>query len=239
MGREILILPFGILPLVLLAIYIIWRSLQAVWQRTVTDNHRQGETEFPTDIGALLCGTNTDELEFNSRAGSVVLNVSNAYCELSDLSSAQKYLKEGLSYAEGVNQAWAEQLIVTEVVPNDRPRSYKLTISAPRGLVLSAEYIEREIENVGRIFLRNLTNQHRFLLFPRGERRIEVRGDRVRFHIERVQLVPTFMGNWTDEVMSERQITRNIQNRLWNHAVVKCVSIDRKTYVGEIVLPAN
>ena len=89
--HEMLILPFGILPLVLLAIYLVWKMLEATGQRTIT-NDRRVTTEFPTEVSALLCGINSDELVFNEDGKSVVLKIANAYRELPD-SATRFYVK--------------------------------------------------------------------------------------------------------------------------------------------------
>lgn len=237
--REILILPFGILPLVLLAAYLVWKVLEGIGQETITNNRRFGTTEFPSEVSALLCGTNQDELAFSPDGKSVILTIQNAYCELPDVASAKQYLEDSFISGQGdVNPAWADQLIVTNVTCSEQPGIYEMTITMPRSTVLSMDYIENEIKNLGRVFLRNTSNNHRWLLFPKGARSVEVSNDRVLVQVGREQLVPTFLGNWKDQVMSERQITRNIKNRLWNQVDVKCIKIDGGMYYGEIILPA-
>lgn len=236
--HQMLILPFGILPLVLLAIYLVWKMLEATGQRTITNDRRFGTTEFPTEVSALLSGTNSNELVFFEDGKSVVLKIANAYRELPDCAAAEQYIKESLR-GEEVNSAWADELTVTDVVCTELPRSYSVTLTMPQSIVLSTEYIENEVNNLGRVFTRNASNDHRWMLFPKGDRRIEVRDGKVMVEVERVQLVPTFLGNWKDRVMSERQITRNIKNRLWNQVDVVCIGIDSRTYSGEIILPAR
>lgn len=239
LGQQLLILPFGILPLILLAAYIAWKVMEATGQRAVTNDHRFGTTEFPSEVSALLCGTNQYELAFSDDGNSVILTIPDAYRELTDTASAEQYIKESLYQQEEVNRAWVDQLAVTSVARREQQRGYRLTITMPRSTALSMKYIENEIKNLGRVFTRNTVNDHRWLLFPQGNRRVELCDGRVVVHVERVQLVPTFLGNWKDRVMSERQITRNIKNRLWNQVAVKCIRIDRQTYCGEIVFPAS
>jgi len=241
--KSIIILPFGILPLVLLAGYIVWKMLVATGQRTITNDRRFGTTEFPTVAAALLCGTNKNELSFSEDGQSVILTVARAYMELPDIASATEYVRENLWDREEVTRELAEQLQVTHVertAAGEDGRGYKLTLALPREVVLSRAYIESEILNVGRVFLRNLNNEHRFLLpTQQQERHLEVRDGKMIARIGRGQLVPTMLAKWGDGVMSERQITRNIKNRLWNLVDVRCLSIDGSTYVGEITVPGR
>lgn len=237
LGQQLLILPFGILPLVLLAAYVVWKMLEATGQRTITDDRRFGTTEFPTEVSFLLCGTNSDELTISDDGKSVLLTVKDAYREIPDTESAQEYVRDHLYRQEEANRAWVDQLTVTHVGRTEQLRGYRLSLTMPRSAVLSMDYIEREIRNLGRVFIRNSVNEHRWLLFPQEPRSVEVSSGRVLVRVGRVQLLPTFLGNWKDGVMSERQITRNIKNRLWNQADVKCISIDRQTYRGEIIFP--
>ena len=236
LGQQLLILPFGILPLVLLGAYIVWKVLEATGQRTVTNDRRSGITEFPTEISTLLNGTNNDELAFSEDGKSVILTLQDVGRNLSDKQSAMQYLNDHLRrHDDDLVWEWAEQLAVVDVSAGEQPSSYKLTITMPSSTVLSMEYIENEIKNIGRVFIRNTVNETRYLLSARDARHVEKIAGRLLVRIGRVQLVPTFLGNWKDGVMSERQITRNIKNRLWNQVDVRCISIDRQTYCGEIV----
>ncbi len=232
-------MPFGILLLVLLAEYIVWKMLQGTGQRMITNDRRFGETEFPTIAASLLCGLNKDELSFSEDGQRLVVTVERAYRELPDIAAATEYVQEHLRHRDEVGFEVAEQLTVSHVERAEGMGGYRLTLALPRDVVLSRGYIESEMRNLGRIFVRNLTNEHRYLLPARGDREVEWNGGKALVRISRVQLVPTMLANWTDEVMSERQITRNIKNRLWNLVEVRCVSIDAHTYVGEIAVPSR
>jgi hypothetical protein len=236
---EFLILPFGILPLILLVVYLIWKVLQAIGQRAITDNHRFGRTEFPSDISTLLCGTNEYELAFTEDGKSVILTMPDAAGDFSSSVSVQDYIRNTLSKRDDVSQEWIDQLTVVNVASHGKVGSCRITITMPSTIVVSIRYIENEIKNIGRVFMRNTSNRQRFLLFPQKTQHIEVINGRVFVRIDRVQLVPNFLGGWTEGVMSERQITRNIKNRLWNQVDVKCTRLDRKTYCGEIILPVT
>lgn len=237
--RSIVILPFGILPLVLLAAYIAWKMLQGTGQRLVTNDRRFGETEFPTIAASLLCGLNKDELSFSEDGQRLVVTVERAYRELPDAAAASQYVQEHLRHRDEAGFEAAEQLTVSHVERREGGGGYRLTLAIPRDVVLSRSYIESEMRNLGRVFIRNLTNEHRWLLPAKGDREVEWNGSKALVRISRVQLVPTMLANWTDGVMSERQITRNIKNRLWNLVDVRCVSIDAHTYVGEIAIPSR
>jgi len=52
-------------------------------------------------------------------------------------------------------------------------------------------------------------------------------------YVDRKQTVPSFI-NTKQRAMSEKQITRNIKNRMLNRVDVMCLSIDKNTYCGEI-----
>ena len=236
--HQVLILPFGILPLILLAAYLVWKVLEATGQRTVTNDRKFGTTEFPTEVSALLCGTNQNELAFSDDGKSIILKIQDAYCELPDSASAERYIKDDLYRRDDVNCDWVDQLAVTHIARTEQPRGYRLTIRMPLSTVLSIKYIDGEIKNLGRVFIRNSSNEHRWLLFPQEARSVEMSNGHVLVRVGRVQLLPTLLGNWKDGVMSERQIRRNIKNRLWNQVAVKCISIDRQKYCGEIILPA-
>ena len=209
--------------------------LEATGQRTITNDRRFGITEFPTEVAALLCGMNNDELAFSVDGKSVTLTIQDVYCELPESGSAEGYIKDNLQRQDDVNHAWSDQLAVTHIARTEQPGGYRLTITMPRNTVLSMKYIENEISNLGRVFTRNSTNQHRWLLFPQKARNVEVSNGRILVRVGRVQLIPTFLGSWKEGVMSERQITRNIKNRLWNQVDVRCISIDQQTYYGEII----
>lgn len=236
MGRELLILPFGILPLLLLLAYVVWKVLVATGQRTVTDDRRLGETEFPMEVSMLLNGTNEDELSFSGDGRGVILMIKKAYQELSTTAEAEEYVRDKLRDHDEINPDYIGQLKVTSVVATEADRGYRLIMTMPASTVLSHEYIEKEVRNLGRVFTRNTVNHHRFLLFAKPDREVRFSEGKALVRIGRQQLVPTFMGNWTDRVMSERQITRNLKNRMWNLVEVKCTSIDRHTYCGEIML---
>lgn len=236
--RQLLILPFGYLPLILLAAYLLWKVLEATAHRLIINDHRFGTTEFPSEVSTLLNGTNHNELAFGEDGKTIILTIQRTYRDLPDNASAQQYIKELLYEHDDVEHTWVDQLTVTHVTPTEQPGGYKVTIMMPRSTVLSMNYIENEIKNLGRVFTRNTTNNHRFILSQQQVQHIDVRDGRVLVRIDRRQLVPTFLGNWKKDVMSERQITRNIKNRLWNQVDVRCISIDQQTYCGEIILPA-
>ena len=106
----------------------------------------------------------------------------------------------------------------------------------PDEIVLTRDYIEHEIKNIGNVFKRNdQGNNCRYLLGALGEHEIVKMDDRLLAYIERRQRVQSFFGE-KDITMSKKQITQNIKNRLWNRVDVKCISIDKKTCCCEITI---
>lgn len=89
---------------------------------------------------------------------------------------------------------------------------------------------------MGRVFKRNTAgNSVRWLLGSPGERKIIRIDGRLFVYIDRIQMVQGIVDDTKEIIMSEKQITRNIKNRLWNRVDVKCISIDENTYFGKII----
>lgn len=77
-------------------------------------------------------------------------------------------------------------------------------------------------------------NDIRYLGHPQGERRTERKDGMLLVYIHRLQIVPGFLFE-KQKTMSEKQITRNIKNRLWNRVDVKCISLDEDNFCGVIL----
>ena len=183
-----------------------------------------------------LCGDNENKISFTNDGKSVVLTVgSPSYISIDDSSGVKEFLKETMKHQDCVDLAWVDQYIVTSISENKEAGTHEIVISIPDEVVLTEQYIYHEIQNVGRVFKRNDGgNSIRWLLYPRGERKTLRKDGRLFVYIDRFQVVP---GGFDEKqrVMSEKQVTRNIKNRLWNRVDVKCISIDEKTYCGEIL----
>ncbi len=125
--------------------------------------------------------------------------------------------------------------VIIGVTLNAEQDVAKIVITLPDDIVRSESYIEREVMNVGRVFVRNISNSVRWLQYPQGERRLERREGYLFVHIDRSQIAPGFLD--TKQVtMSERQITCNIKSRLWHRVDVRCVNMSDKAYCGEIII---
>lgn len=129
--------------------------------------------------------------------------------------------------------SWIDSLQITGINEDRETATYDIAISMPDDVLLTDEYIAYEISNIGRVFRGNHINSHRHLLPSPGEKSIERRNGRLLVYVDRKQTVPSFI-NTKQRVMSEKQITRNIKNRMLNRVDVMCLSIDKNTYCGEI-----
>lgn len=235
-NQILLILPFGLIPLYFLVTYVFFKVAEDAVQDEVGGRLRHGITEFPTFISLCLYGTNENKMEFTPDGKSIVLTVAGTTMDLTTPAKVKDFIKNTLTHCgEDVSENLVDELIIEDIVANARANTCQLTFTLPDEVVLSESYIESEIRNIGRVFKRNSSgDETRWLLYPQGMRDIEKKDGRLYVHIDRVQLVPGFF----DEkkiLMSEKQITRNIRNRLWNRIDVRCISLDRKTYVGEIL----
>jgi hypothetical protein len=235
-GHEMLILPFGVLPFVLFIVYIFFIRGSESAQKNIGSKIRKGITEYPTAVSLMLYGTNEDTIEFTNDGKSVVLTIDPTYGEIKDVIGAKQHFLMMLeSEREELYAGLLDSHLVTSVAQNSEDNKYKITITLPNHVIQSDEYIDHEINNVGRVFVRNNGgNTIRWLQHPQGERRIERKDGKVFVYIDRKQVVPSFLSSKTI-IMSEQQITRNIKNRLWNRFNVKCISINDDIYKGEIV----
>jgi hypothetical protein len=128
-----------------------------------------------------------------------------------------------------------DHYIITDLKNNIEAGTRQITISIPDEVVLTDQYIDHEIQSVGRVFIRNHAgNSIRWLHYPQGERKCIRKEGRLFVYIDRLQIVPGFFDG-KQTMMSVNQITRNIKNRLWNRVDVKCISMDERTYCGEIL----
>ena len=132
---------------------------------------------------------------------------------------------------------WVNHYNITKIGKNKETGKQQIIISMPDEVVLTDQYIDHEIQNIGRVFTRNAgAVAQRWLLWSHGERKTMREHGRLLVYIERIQLVPgIFQDFGKEKIMSEKQITRNIKNRLWNRVDVKCISITESTYCGEIL----
>lgn len=238
-GQTILILPLGLLPIFFIIGYLIYTRAEEGLQRKIGGTFRQGITEYPTAISLILCGGgNKNSIEFTNNGKSVILIFPSPWSKsINDAESALQYIKDTVwAHGEHHDRDWIDFHVIERVSYDADADILRITATLPDSIVLADEYFEYEIGNIGRVFKTNNApgNDTRWLLFSRGEKKVVRKDGRVFVYIDRLQLVEGFMSE-KDVVMSEKQITRNIKNRLWNRFDVKCISIDEKTYCGEII----
>lgn len=244
MGQTLLILPFGLLPVFFVIAYIFFIKTGDGVQKNIGSKFRDGITEYPTEVSLLLYGTNDNKIEFTDDGKSIILTIKSPeymgvspFININDAASIKKYIKERVAFGgDYFDPDLFDLHVIEDIVQDEGAGVHRLTMTLPDKIVRTEEYIEHEICNVGRMFKRNNSpgNSIRWLIYPQGERRVSKKDGRLFVYIDRLQVVPGFLDE-KQIIMSERQITRNIKNRLWNRLDVKCISIDEKTYCGEII----
>lgn len=236
MTRELLIFPFGLIILSIFGIIIFFIFSRNIFELSYGSKWSDGITEYPSVISVLLCGTNEDSITFSGNGRSVVVEDSSNHRLFNDTASLKSYVKEKMQFnGSDYFMKFVDFLSVESNVRCSDSGNLHTTISISDEAVYSRDYIEHEIANIGRVFTRNSSNNVRWLLYPDGgERRVTEIDGKICVYISRTQLVPGLTGERT-RVMSERQITRNIQNRLWNRYEVTCTSIGKHPYCGELV----
>lgn len=242
-GHTIEILPFGVLPLLFFALYIFWVKTSEKAEKSILSRTRQGITEFPTVVSLMLYGQGDDSIAFSDDGASVILTIDSPspdYADLSNAKGVKDYLTQTLQqFRDEVDLGIIDHYVVTDISRDESAKQHRITLTLPTEVVCSPAYIDHEIAGIGRVFKRNNApgNSIRWLLYSQGERKVVREGQRTLVHIDRAQVVQGFLDEKTI-TMSERQITRNIQNRLWNRVAVKCISLEENHYIGEIISPA-
>lgn len=202
-------------------------------KKRVESRFLAGITEYPTVISFLDL-----DMAYTENAQSVVITV-----DASNLSNKKyldlEHLKEVLSWENHSRLEigkWIDCIQIDGINEDQETATYDIVITIPDKVVLTDEYIAHEIGNIGRVFLGNHINSSRYLPPSLGKNRIERRNGRLMAYVDRRQTVNSFLDGQKQRVMSEKQITRNIKNRLLNRVDVKCLSIDNNTYCGEILV---
>lgn len=224
------------MPILFFVGVILYFYADDLYQKNVGSKVSSGITEFPLEASMCLYGTNENKINFSEDGSSVVLTIETpSYINLDTPANVREYLKEKMRGIDSVDLNWVDQYTITAISENEEVGSHQIVVSIPDEVVLTDKYINHEIKNVGRVFKRNNAgNSIRWLLYPQGERRTERKDGRLFVYIDRLQIVPGILDE-KQKIMSEKQITRNIKNRLWNRVDVKCISLDEKTYCGEIL----
>jgi hypothetical protein len=228
-GNTILILPFGIFPIIFIIGWLLFFSAEEGLQKSIGSKIRSGITEYPLEASMCLYGANENKIAFTDDGKSVVLTVeSPSHMSIDSPAEIKEFLKEQMRHQDSVNPDWVDDYTVTDISENKEARTHRIVISIPDEIVLSDQYIDHEIKNVGRVFKRNNAgNSIRWLLYPQGERKTVRKDGRLFVYIDRLQIAPGILDE-KQKIMSEKQITRNIKNRLWNRVDVKCISLDKK-----------
>jgi len=236
LGHQLLILPLGLIPLYFLGAYLFSIFIRNSVEVNYGRKKGKGITEYPSEVSVLLEGTNENSISFTEDGRSVVVTTNSKYEWISDATSLKEYIEDIMRRRSAHDDIEFVDFLIIEAITRDgESGNLRLTISIPDEVMRSKKYIEHEISNLGRVFVRNSSNDVRWLIHPQGgERRVTEKDGKILVYINRVQLVPGFFHEKTI-FMSERQITRNIKNRLWNRLDVKCISIDDHTYCGEIL----
>lgn len=233
---TLLILPFGLIPLYFIVCGVIFLLSRDKLQKKIGSKMRSGITEFPLEISQLLYGTEKISINFSKDGKSLIITAeSPCYTNLDIPQNVIDYFKDRIKNLDKVNLNWVDSYLIEEITKNNEAGTHQIRVSIPDEVVLTDEYIEHEIKNVGRVFITNNFNRVRWLLHSLNSNRIERKGDKLFVYIDRMQTVPDFITDTRRVIMSEKQITDNIKNRLWNRVDVRCVSLDEKTYCGEVI----
>lgn len=236
MGHQLLILPLGLIPLYFLGAYLFSVFIRDGVELSYGRKRGNGITEYPSIVSVLLEGMNKNSITFSEDGRRTVVMADSDCPWITDTASLRKYIKEIMRFnSDDDGSEFVDFLVAEDITRNGESANLRLTITIADEVVCSKKYIEHELAYLGRVHTRNSSNDMRWLLFSgSGERRCIEEDGRMLVYIDRVQLVPGLF--WErSRVMSERQITRNIKNRLWNRLDVKCISIDGNTYCGEII----
>ena len=234
-GNTVWVLPFGLWPVFLFAGFVLFVVVRNRYVKGIGSKHRGGITEYPSEVSMVLYGTDANNIAFSDDGKNVVLTIeSPGYMSLNSSAEVKEFLTETIRLLDGVDRNWVNHYIVTSIIENKENGTHQIVISIPDEVVLTDQYIDHEIQNLGRVFTSRTPHEVRTLLWPQGQRKTLREDGRLFVYIDRLQAVPGFFSIET-VVMSEKQITRNIKNRLWNRVEVKCISIDEKTYCGEIL----
>lgn len=239
-GLSVILFPYGALPILIFIGILAYYKFDDLYQDLIAKRFRSGITEYPLEISMHLYGNeNENKISFSLDGRSIKLGMMRPeYSYIDDIETPdgiKNYLKSKSSSSEHADTKWIDKYIVSDIHINEDSGELSATITIPDETALSRKYIEHEIKNIGRVFKTNSAgNSIRWLQHAQGERKTLIGGSGLFVYIDRRQVIPGFFGSKV-VTMSERQITRNIKNRLWNRADVECVSLTDTTYCGKIL----
>lgn len=234
-GLELMILPFGILPIVLIVVYIAFRSADDKFQKSFLSTFIQGITEYPLEISVCRWGST---IAFTEDGKSVTVTADYVSEKMVD---NPELLREQIKNSIGESQGFIDRDRVDDyiiMVDNYEPEkeTCRLTVTLPDEIVQSEAYIRHEIRVLGCVFEVNHVNNARYINYPQKQQSCIFKEGKIFVHIQRLQLLPHNSLFRSHMIMSEKQIKRNIKNRLWNRVDVKTISMDDFNFHGEIIL---
>lgn len=240
-GQTMILLPLGLLPVYFFIAYILFDKGLEKGQKAIGGRFQKGITEYPHLLSRLF-NSSTDELTYSDDGRSVILSISLGHTdydgkEIRDAAGVMYIIEEYYShydqeykYYDGI----CKKLVIENVTRDEAASKLRIKLTLPTEIIGSDEYIENEIARVGRVFNQNSPDSFYYLLYKPVLGRVEKKDCRTLVFVDRRQYIPSIFDT-REAIMSEKQITRNIKNRLWNRFDVQCVSIDETVYCGEIL----
>ena len=200
------------------------------------------KNEIPYLLSILFRGQNNHEISWSKDRRQLIFKFGPVYREDEDYACLTRQLLSGQNYGEDeyggdLLLKWVDQLKIYQIdtdVATMRPR---VAIEPSRGLLEDEDYLRMEVENHGRVFIRNSDNEFRWLLgsCQRAENKIS-RGD-IGWNIQLTtsQKRPTAFSDLRVEIMKRDQIIANIESRFWCRKRVESFSDDGKLAILRVI----
>lgn len=243
-GNTLLILPFGLLPIAFFIGYIIFIKSDEANQKYIAGNLKSGNTEFPALLTDLLgCGCS---LRFTNDGHNIIVSI--PYYDFSPINCADEFLAQIKSYRKNClsnSLNWLDQCQISDIRRVKRMETKQFSnnefrkvesefteaeLFLPKQVISTIEYITGEIEDLGRTLITDGGARKR-LNYVYGTREVEFKEGKYYVRISREQESSGIFSS-KNTTMSEKQITRNIKNRLWNKATISGASVDAQYYYG-------
>jgi len=242
MGQTILILPLGLAPLIFFIVWIVFIKGSDTNEKYIAPKIRKGKTEYPVEVTGLWNVGSVEKVEFTNDGKSIAVTVNPlASSTLTTNEDIKQWIITSLNEyrshnSEKVVHDWVNHCIIEGTTEDSKTGSLIITLTVDDQLIKNHDYLWHEIKNVGRVHMANTTtNGSRYLSHRTPKNELHRENGRILVTIERTQSTQGVFDSWKEVIMSERQITRNIENRLWNRYQVKCISMDDDSYYGEII----
>lgn len=205
-----------------------------------TGDQHLARHEFPHLLAPLLSGFDNHEISWSSDEQQIILKLGKVYTKYGDCAEYTRRRLIDIHFSEDKYRVkdlvrWAEQLTFIQI-ENDKETLRPQVAIKPSDLLLQDEdYLRMEVENHGRVFLRNLSNSYRNLLgWPNETENLIKKGASAwdiqlsRFH-SRPKFI-SFSEMFCTAKMSRKQIVDNLESRLW-----KRKKVDLYREFGDIV----